>query len=92
MRICNKCGAIVRPEKDKSIDYPYHCPNCDENKYEFETKIVEVNKEAENVEPENVCPVCGRELEPIYENNGFDEPNPTHCEIVGYELCDCEVN
>jgi len=29
-------------------------------------------------------------LEPIYENNGFTAPDPTHDEITGYKQCECE--
>ena len=39
-RICNKCGCVVEVEKDKNIDYPYYCPNCDENLYGIETTCV----------------------------------------------------
>ena len=33
---CNRCGTQVLPEIEKSIDYPYWCPNHDENLYSFE--------------------------------------------------------
>lgn len=37
---CNNCGDYVYTETNKYIDYPYICPTCNENKYEFEiTKI-----------------------------------------------------
>ena len=34
-----------------------------------------------------ICNSCGNELEPIYENNGFTAPDPTHYEITGYKPC-----
>jgi rubrerythrin len=33
---CKKCGYVVTKEKDKEIDYPFYCSNCDENLYSFE--------------------------------------------------------
>lgn len=38
--------------------------------------------------PESICPDCGAELPPIYENqgwNGYDGPRVD--EIVGYKNC-----
>lgn len=40
VRICTRCGHRVLAEKDKSIDYPYVCPNCDENLYGVETTLI----------------------------------------------------
>ena len=37
MRNCRRCNTEVEVEKVKEIGYPYYCPNCDENMYEFET-------------------------------------------------------
>jgi hypothetical protein len=39
---------------------------------------------------EDICQSCGKELKPIWENNGFDEPDPTHLEITGHEPCKCQ--
>jgi len=37
-RYCNRCGKQVKKETEKTKDnYPYYCPNCDENMFEFET-------------------------------------------------------
>ena len=33
--LCNRCNNKVEIETE--LDYPYYCPNCDENMYEFET-------------------------------------------------------
>lgn len=33
---CGKCGDYVYKETHKDIDYPYICPTCDENMFEFE--------------------------------------------------------
>lgn len=33
------------------------------------------------------CRECERLLKPVWENNGFAPPDPTHLEIVGYEKC-----
>ena len=35
---CPKCDGKLEAEKEKEIDYPYVCYECDENFYEFETK------------------------------------------------------
>lgn len=36
------------------------------------------------------CPNCGGDVRPVYENNGFEEPEgPRHDEIVGYECINC---
>jgi Zn finger protein HypA/HybF involved in hydrogenase expression len=39
IRLCNRCGNKVVEETEKGIDYPYYCPNCDENQYSFETHL-----------------------------------------------------
>lgn len=40
IRVCKRCNSQV--EEEKVIEeYPYYCPNCDENMYEFETTIKE---------------------------------------------------
>ena len=36
VRRCGRCGGVVR--REKNLDYPYYCPNCDENLYNFEVK------------------------------------------------------
>jgi len=37
------------------------------------------------------CPNCNRELEPIYENNGFVTPDgPMNTEIAGFKECECK--
>ena len=37
-RYCPKCLGKVEVEKEKEIEYPFVCLECDENFYEFETK------------------------------------------------------
>ena len=37
MRTCLKCGEVVEKETILT-EYPYYCPECDENLYEFETE------------------------------------------------------
>lgn len=39
-KICKRCGTEVQKEKDAELaeEYPYYCPNCDENMYSFECK------------------------------------------------------
>lgn len=39
-KICKRCGSEVRKETDKELKkkYPYYCPVCDENMFEFEVK------------------------------------------------------
>lgn len=34
-RYCMKCGHAVQYER--ILDYPFYCPHCDENMYNFET-------------------------------------------------------
>jgi predicted RNA-binding Zn-ribbon protein involved in translation (DUF1610 family) len=38
--VCFRCGTELKEETDKTIDYPYYCPKCDENMYSFEAKEV----------------------------------------------------
>ena len=33
------------------------------------------------------CSDCKEPLKAIWENNGFEPPDPTHWEITGYENC-----
>lgn len=40
-RICSRCGCILCIEHDEDIDYPYYCPDHDENLYGFETTEVD---------------------------------------------------
>ena len=35
--ICNRCGTQV--QKELELDYPYYCPECDENMYRFEVHL-----------------------------------------------------
>jgi len=46
-------------------------------------------KQKATPEEKGICSHCKSELEPIYENNGFTPPDPTHYEIVGYKSCKC---
>lgn len=38
-RYCRRCGHAIRRETAKGLrkEYPYYCPNCYENMYQFET-------------------------------------------------------
>jgi len=36
-KYCPKCDGKLEVEKEKEIDYPYVCKDCDENFYKFET-------------------------------------------------------
>lgn len=36
---------------------------------------------------DDVCLTCGQFLQPLYENNGFDEPGADHQEFIGYKKC-----
>lgn len=42
--------------------------------------------ERNNVPVEAICPKCGSVMEPIYENNGFQAPDPEKIEL-SYYLC-----
>lgn len=35
MKFCNRCGCKV--DRESELDYPWFCPNCDENRYNVET-------------------------------------------------------
>ncbi|MCM1559579.1 MAG: hypothetical protein NC123_08545 [Butyrivibrio sp.] len=39
-KVCRRCGTRVRKERDKDLkrQYPYYCPKCDENMFEFEVR------------------------------------------------------
>lgn len=43
----------------------------------------------EKVDDEPKCPNCGLLLQPQWENNGFEEPDPTKWEITGYKCSNC---
>lgn len=53
---CKRCGHMVVTEKDCTIDYPFYCAGCEENKYEFEvdlfSNINEFVKDGYNAENE----------------------------------------
>lgn len=40
--VCRRCGTEVQTEEDKELrkEYPYYCPECDENMYSFECEEV----------------------------------------------------
>ena len=42
-RFCKRCNHRVVEEIHKEIDYPYFCPHCYENMYNFETYTKETN-------------------------------------------------
>jgi Zn finger protein HypA/HybF involved in hydrogenase expression len=35
VRFCNRCGC--KADRETELDYPWYCPNCDENLYNVET-------------------------------------------------------
>ena len=37
-KVCPKCGGSLCIEHDEEIDYPYYCPECDENVYDCEVE------------------------------------------------------
>lgn len=40
VRVCRRCGEPVLKERKKTLDdYPFVCPNCDENMFAFETRM-----------------------------------------------------
>ena len=45
-RRCRRCGTYVKKETCRGLrhEYPFVCPNCDENMYRFETVKVNRNK------------------------------------------------
>lgn len=36
------------------------------------------------------CPQCGDVMEPVIENVGFESPDPTMEELIGYECLECK--
>lgn len=36
--VCRRCGSEVQRERERRLrkEYPYYCPECDENMYSFE--------------------------------------------------------
>ena len=40
-KYCRRCGSKVEIETEKSICYPYYCPDCDENMFNFEVGTFE---------------------------------------------------
>lgn len=41
--VCRRCGTVVQPETDEELrkEYPYYCPECDQNMYSFEVARIE---------------------------------------------------
>jgi transcription initiation factor IIE alpha subunit len=39
---CFRCNSKLH--KEKELDYPFFCPNCEENMYQFESKKVSYKK------------------------------------------------
>ena len=39
--VCNRCGTVVEEETNEVLknEYPYYCPECEENMYSFEVSI-----------------------------------------------------
>lgn len=46
-RVCRVCGCRVK--RETVLDYPYYCPNCDENRYRFETDPAEGDDRSKRV-------------------------------------------
>ena len=70
---CDICQGPANVDNDHIIDGLLICPKC-------WPKYAEDN---------NLCPNCGSMLRPIYENNGFQEPEgPSHFEVTGFEPCE----
>ena len=42
IRKCKRCKSIL--ELERNLDYPYFCPNCDENMFSFESYIEDLEK------------------------------------------------
>jgi len=40
--VCKRCGAKVKEETDSELkkEYPYYCPECDENLFSFECEEI----------------------------------------------------
>lgn len=43
-RVCADCGCVVCVEHHEDIDYPYYCPDAEENKLGVETNVVPYNR------------------------------------------------
>lgn len=41
--VCRRCGTEVHRERERHLrkEYPYYCPDCDENMYSFECMEVQ---------------------------------------------------
>lgn len=89
----------TRPCKaDFHIEVAHTCQRCEKNQVckncEFIVDNLSICQECEEeiqqdaYEEDGICPNCGEECEPIYENNGFTEPEgPSHWEVTGYKPC-----
>ena len=83
---------------DDKIYHPFNVSQGDElvvgkkTVYTFEKAYCFKNEIALSnfLEENGLCLNCLQRLEPIYENNGFNEPDPTHYEITGYKPCKCQ--
>jgi len=69
---CDECGRYASTATAMCYDGAYICNDC----------------WPQYAEELGLCEECGVEREPIYENNGFTEPEgPSHWEITDYKPC-----
>ena len=82
-KYCPKCDGQLEVEKEKEIDYPYVCKDCDENFYEFETikiklKLNKMKLELDEQELDYLTMVIEQNLEDVNET----EEDTLHFEML----------
>lgn len=85
-RVCRRCRTAVRDTDTPG--YSYHCPEHDDDLYEFETVFLYWGRE---LKP---CPFCGKaELEFSHSDiiGGYQFVPPSiHCTTCDYRICGAE--
>jgi peptide subunit release factor 1 (eRF1) len=66
IRVCNKCGNKVKKSKNKK--YSFECNYCDEDLFEFETKLVIIEKYSEYMRNQAIIAVISDLMDIIEEN------------------------
>jgi len=64
-KFCPRCSNKLEKEKEKEIDYPLVCWECDENFYEFEAENKYTccgNEVTQEVKETGRCPTCSENI------------------------------
>lgn len=80
MKICKRCGTPVEVETE--LDYPYYCPECDENMYEFEVTEATHTESVSYGELAEIQQFAKASIEYWSERRGNVPANPDEAEMA----------